>query len=278
MRIHLLGVRGSTPCPGAAFARYGGHTSCVAVQRADGTVPLVLDAGTGLRDLPQLLGDQPFRGALLLGHLHWDHTHGIPFCTSADHPDAVVRVIGPAEDGQTVEAHLAAAMSPPNFPIAPHQLRGSWSWERAFEGHLDVEGHDVLVREIPHKGGQTLGFRVDDGERSFAYLSDHMPQDFGAGEDGWGEYHDAAMALAADVDVLIHDAQYTAEELPSRGHFGHAAAEYAVALGRRAGARRVVLFHHDPGRTDDEVDAILARFDGSDVPVSAAAQGTAIEL
>ena len=273
MRIHLLGVRGSTPTPGREFARYGGHTSCLAVQRDDGSVPIVLDAGTGLRSLSGLLDGGPFRGTLLLGHLHWDHTHGIPFCRAADHPDAVVRVIGPSDDGRPVDELLAGAMSPPNFPIGPDQLRGQWSWEAAEDGERDVEGYTVRFRQIPHKGGATFGFRVDDGSRSFAYLSDHMPQAFGDGPDGWGEYHDAAMALADGVDVLVHDAQYTAEELPTRGAFGHAAAEYAVALGERAGARRVVLFHHDPARTDDEVDAIAARFTDAAVDVTAAVEG-----
>ncbi len=278
MRIHLLGVRGSTPTPGPQYARHGGHTSCVAVQRDDGTVPLVLDAGTGLRHLRSLLGDRAFTGTLLLGHLHWDHTHGLPFSPATDHPDARVRVLAPSDDGRPIDELLAGAMSPPNFPIGPADLRGVWSWETAVEGHHQVEGMDVLAREIPHKGGRTFGYRVDDGRHSFAYLSDHMPQSLGDGPDGWGEYHDAALALADGVDVLIHDAQYTAEELAARGAFGHAAAEYAVGLGRKAGVGRVLLFHHDPARTDDELDAIVARFASSAMPVLAAIEGTVIEL
>lgn len=278
MRIHLLGVRGSTPSPGPEFARHGGHTSCVAVGRDDGSVSVVLDAGTGLRRLSALLDERPFSGTLLLGHLHWDHTHGLPFCRVVDDPDATVRVLAPAEDERPVVELLALAMSPPNFPIGPHQLRGSWSWDAVTEGTQHVEGYEVLAREIPHKGGRTFGYRIDDGSHSIAYLSDHMPQARGDGPDGWGEYHEAAMALASGVDALIHDAQYTAEELPTRGAFGHAAAEYAVALGERAGAAQVVLFHHDPGRTDDEVDAIVARFASAPIPVSAAVEGAVLCL
>ena len=278
MRIHLLGVRGSTPTPGPEFARHGGHTSCVAIERRDGTIPLVLDAGTGLRNLWRLLDEQPFAGTLAIGHLHWDHTHGLPFCRAADHPEARVRVLAPSHDGRPVDQLFAQAMSPPNFPIGPHDLRGAWTWDTVTEGVHRVEDLDVLAREIPHKGGRTFGFRVSDGERAVAYLSDHMPQALGDGPDGWGEYHDAAMALAEGVDVLIHDAQYTAEELPTRGAFGHAAAEYAVALGEKAGASRVVLFHHDPARTDDEVDAIVARFAAATIGVSAAVEGTVITL
>lgn len=278
MRVHLLGVRGSTPTPGAAFARYGGHTSCVAVQLDGGRIPLVIDAGTGLRTLAGLLAGHPFRGTMLLGHLHWDHTHGLPFSTAVDHPESCVRVLAPTEDGTTVDALLARAMSPPNFPIGPAELRGRWSWEGLTEGNRSLEGLSVLAREIPHKGGRTFGFRVSDGERAFAYLSDHMPQALGPGPDGLGERHQAAMALAEGVDVLVHDAQYTAEELSTRGAFGHSAAEYAVALGMAAGARTVVLFHHDPGRTDDEVDAIVARFADAPLLVVAAREGAVIDL
>jgi ribonuclease BN (tRNA processing enzyme) len=250
----------------------------VAVEVGDGRVPLVLDAGTGLRSLGCLLGGRAFRGTILLGHLHWDHTHGLPFSAAVDHDEAEVRVLAPTEPGTTVDGLLAQAMSPPNFPIGPDQLRGRWSWDALVEGRCTVEGLDVLAREIPHKGGRTFGFRVGDGERSFAYLSDHMPQALGTGPDGWGALHDAALALADGVDLLIHDAQYTAEELPERGAFGHSAAEYAVALGEAAGAGRVVLFHHDPARTDDEVDAIEARFAGAPIPVHAAVQGSSFGL
>jgi phosphoribosyl 1,2-cyclic phosphodiesterase len=278
VRVHLLGVRGSTPTPGRAFARHGGHTSCIAVEVDDGRVPLVVDAGTGLRSLGALLGGEPFRGTLLLGHLHWDHTHGLPFSTVVDHPGSRIRLFAPVEPGQTVDGMLEHAMSPPNFPIGPRDLRGDWSWEPLVEGEMAVDELTVLARQIPHKGGRTFGFRIDDGRHSFAYLSDHMPQSLGPGPDALGERHDAALALADGVDVLIHDAQYTAEELPSRGDFGHSCAEYAVALGEAAGASRVVLFHHDPGRTDAEVDAIVARFADSALPVRAAVEGTAIDL
>lgn len=276
MRVHLLGVRGSTPTPGEAFARHGGHTSCVAIELDDGRIPLVLDAGTGLRSLGALLGGGPFRGTLLLGHLHWDHTHGLPFSAAVDHPASQVRVFAPVEPGQTVDELLGMAMSPPSFPIGPGELRGDWSWSGLTEGHHSMEGLDVLAREIPHKGGRTFGFRVSDGRHAVAYLSDHMPQALGSGPDGLGARHDAALTLADDVDVLIHDAQYTAEELPTRGAFGHSAAEYAVSLGQAAGARRVVLFHHDPARTDDQIDAIVARFADAGLPVCAAVEGTVL--
>ncbi|MDP9020329.1 MAG: MBL fold metallo-hydrolase, partial [Actinomycetota bacterium] len=250
------GVRGSTPSPGAGFARVGGHTSCVAITADGEHVPrLVLDAGTGLRRLSASLDGRPFRGTLILGHLHWDHTQGLPFFAAGDDPRAEVLVLGPAPPGETLAAVLARMISPPLFPICPMELRGSWEFRAIEPGRFHVEGFEVLVREIPHKGGRTFGLRVSDGNAAVAYLSDHAPQFAGPGDDGLGEYHAAGLELARDADLLIHDAQYTAEELSARGSFGHAAAEYAVGLGERAGARRLALFHHDPGRTDEQVEA-----------------------
>jgi phosphoribosyl 1,2-cyclic phosphodiesterase len=279
VKVHVLGVRGSTPAPGHAFARHGGNTSCLALARDDATPSLLLDAGTGLRGLGALLGERPFHGALLFGHLHWDHTQGLPFSRAVDNDGAEVRVCIPnQDDGDSAETVLRRAMSPPHFPIGPEELRGRWSFESLDPGEHHVAGFEVLALEIPHKGGRTFGYRVSDGRASLAYLSDHGPAALGRGPDGWGPYHDTALALAADVDVLIHDAQHTAEELPSRAGWGHSAADYPVRLAELAGARSVLLFHHDPIRTDDEVDAIVARFADASVPVSAAVEGSVLHL
>ena len=117
-----------------------------------------------------------------------------------------------------------------------------------------------------------MGFRVSDGHSSVAYIPDHCPTALGPGPDGIGEYHEAALELARDVDLLIHDAHLRAEEVEAEGSFGHAAAEYAVRLGDLAGARRVALFHHRPERTDAEVERTVGRFAESPVPVIGAAE------
>ena len=275
----MLGVRGSTPAPGHAFARHGGNTSCVALA-LDGQPPsLVLDAGTGLRGLGSILGEAPFRGALLLGHLHWDHTQGLPFSRAIDHDGAEVRLCLPdQEDGDAAADVLRRAMSPPHFPIGPEGLRGRWTFEGLAPGFHHIAGFEVLALEIPHKGGRTFGYRVSDGHAAIAYLSDHGPAALGPGPDGWGPYHEDAMALAAGVDLLIHDAQHTADELPAVVAFGHSAMDYPVKLAEHAGAKHVLLFHHDPNRTDDDLDACVAGFAGAPVPVTAAREGQAIDL
>lgn len=278
MRLLLCGVRGSTPAPGADFVRYGGSTSCVAVFADGEDMPrLVLDAGTGLANLSRAIGHRPVDGSILLTHLHWDHTHGLPFFPSGDHADARVTLYMPAQDGGPAVV-LAGAMSPPHFPIEPTELGGRWDFRALEEGTSEIEGFTILAREIPHKGGRELGYRVSDGCSAVAYLPDHSPLALGAGPEGLGEYHDAALALAEGVDVLLHDAQHTAEELPARAYLGHSAVEYAVGLGERCGVGTVVLFHHDPARTDDEIDAIVAGQQGRGLQVMAAMEGTVLHM
>ena len=283
VRIWVCGVRGSTPAPGPEYVRYGGHTSCLAIAHDGGRPTLILDAGTGIRRISDLFDAEPgimageaMDGAILLGHLHWDHTQGLPFFAAGNNENSRVDLYAP-EQGD-IEEVLAGFMSPPYFPITPGELLGSWTFTGLSEGRYEIEGFRVLALDIPHSGGRTLGFRISDGTSTIAYLSDHCPTKFGPGPDGLGEYHDAAVTLARDCDLLIHDAQYTDDELPERARFGHASCGYAVGLARRAGAREVLLFHHDPAQRDDEIDAIVAKYKDDPVVVSAAAERSIIDL
>jgi phosphoribosyl 1,2-cyclic phosphodiesterase len=278
VRVTFLGVRGSTPAPGEEFIRYGGHTSCVALSH-DGQVPsILLDAGTGIRRTSSLMNGQPFQGSILLSHLHWDHVHGLPFCDATDRLDSRVTLFVPDQlDGSDPLEMLSRGMSPPHFPVRADELRGDWSFVSLSASTFEVEGFHVLVEEIPHKGGRTYGFRISDGSSTVVYMSDHCPSALGPGPDNLGEYHQTALSLSEGADVLIHDAQLVREELEAEAYFGHAAAEYAVALARHANVPRVVLFHHKQSRTDDELDAIARRF-SDDPGVIVASQSTVLEL
>jgi len=280
VRIHVCGVRGSTPAPGPEFVEVGGNTSCLAIAHDGEDAPrLILDAGTGIRRVDALLEGRPFTGSILLGHLHWDHTQGLPFFRGADRPDATTRLLVPEQGAPAIDL-FSRFMAPPAFPIEPTGLQGSWSFDSIDEGTHTIEGFEVVARQIPHKGGRTFGYRIGDGHAGFAYLSDHGPAGaLGPGPDGWGPYHQAAMDLCRGVDLLIHDAQHTAEELPAQASYGHSAVDYPVALAERSGVPRVLLFHHAPGRTDAEISdierALSAR---SNVVTEAAREGTTIEL
>ncbi len=271
----MCGTRGSTPAPGRDFVLYGGHTSCVAITPAGAAAPeLILDAGTGIREVTPLLADGPFAGTIALTHLHWDHVHGLPFFRGGDSDDATVRLLMPEPaDGTSAEAALARGMSPPHFPITPRQLRGHWEFTGIEPGIVRLGALTLLAREIPHKGGRTFGYRVSDGTMSVAYLPDHSPTNLGPGPDGLGEYHDAAMELADGADILMHDSFWYAEDFEPAETLGHAAAEYAIGLAAAAGARQVLLLHHRPDRTDSELEKRAAGLRDSLVPVTLAADG-----
>lgn len=274
MRIHLLGTRGSLPTPGPDFVRYGGNTSCVAITRHGEAPSLILDAGTGLATAGSILGDRPFVGSILLGHLHWDHVYGLPFFRNGDNVDARVSVYLPGQDNP--DGMLHRVMSPPIFPIDIQTLRGNWTVSGLEPGIVEIEGFTVLALDIPHKGGRSFGYRIDDGTSSIAYLSDHSPYSLGPGPDGLGEYHDTALRLAADVDLLIHDSQYTPAEFEERHDWGHCSFGYPIELARVAGAKRTLLFHHDPSRTDEQLDVMAAAL--NEPGVEFAVEGSTIDL
>jgi ribonuclease BN (tRNA processing enzyme) len=269
VRVTFLGVRGSTPAPGAEFVRYGGHTSCVAIARDADTDPiLVLDAGTGLRALTPLLSPNSFTGSILISHLHWDHVQGIPFFAAGDRPDAHVAVYVPAEGGLNGRDLIALSMSPPTFPITPEGLKGHWSFTAIEPGPRKVEGFSVVAFEVGHKGGRTFGYRIESGRASIAYVPDHAP--------AAGVSVEARQAMRG-VDVLIHDAQFLDHERPRAVDYGHATVDEAIALARSVGASSLMLYHHSPHRTDAALDQISTEF-GSSGYVRTAHEGLVIDL
>jgi phosphoribosyl 1,2-cyclic phosphodiesterase len=265
--VTILGCRGSTPATGAAFARYGGDTSSVAVARAGEAPALILDAGTGLHRLSEPLEDEPFRGSIVLTHLHWDHTHGLPFARSVDREDADVDLYLPAQGGDPLEV-LSRAMSPPHFPITPAQLRGTWRFHSLEAGVSEIAGFEVLASDVPHKGGRTFGFRVSDGASSLAYVPDY-----------WLAAATAEPSELVDgVSLLLHDSQHTAAEMEEKAFLGHSSVEYTIDLADRHEVERLALFHHDPRRTDEEIDQIVAKVTTAELAVSAASVGARYQL
>lgn len=284
LKIHFCGVRGSIPAPGTDFVRYGGNTSCLALAADGADAPtLILDSGTGVQGVSALLANAPYHGTILLSHLHWDHVIGLPFFDAAERAGADVTLLLPdQQNGAAAAGVLGGLMAPPFFPIVPAELSGQWSFDTIAPGSREIEGFAVLAREIPHKGGRTFGYRISDGHSTIAYLPDHCPTVLGPGEDGFGEYHPGAIELARGADVLVHDAQLLPQEQAAEACFGHAVADYAVQLGRRAGARAVVLFHHHHKRSDDELDLLARRLGDASAQatpqVSVAVEGTVLEL
>ena len=276
--VTFFGVRGSTPCPCDDNRRYGGNTSCVVLD-VPGGEPIIFDLGTGLRfyGVDERCGSDPFRATALVSHLHWDHVQGLPFFAPLHCTDTRLDVYGPSEEGSTLEQSFDVFMTPPFFPICYRELAGRVSLNDVPEGSFDVGPARVTARSVPHVG-RTFGYRVDWNGLSVGYISDHQqPIDDPTRVDS------QVLALADGVDLLIHDAQFTAEEFAERPHWGHCTVDYAIEVAHQAGVGELVLFHHDPAHDDDHVDRLLAeardRSVGLDVDhVSAAVEGRTISL
>jgi phosphoribosyl 1,2-cyclic phosphodiesterase len=261
MNITLWGVRGSIATSGPEFARFGGNTTCVEIE-ADGA-RLIIDAGTGVRALGDKLIQEahalgrPVEATFLFSHLHWDHIQGFPFFRPAYLPDADLRLHGPVhEDGSTLQEVLIRQMQPPTFPVPIAAMQSQPKFATLAAGQLlEVGPFRVRTRALCHPQG-ALGFRIEAGRRSMCFATDtEHPDD--------GSLDESLLSLARDVDLLIHDAQYTEAEYrgssgsgPPRIGWGHSTHLAAAAVARAAGAGRLVLFHHDPAHDDDLVEAI----------------------
>ena len=217
----------------------------------------MLDLGTGLR----LFGEtQPkdgtFRGAAFVTHIHWDHVQGLPFFVPALRAGAHLDVYGPPQhDGLTLADAFDEFMRPPFFPVRTSDLPGDITFHDVSDTQLAVGNAKVMVRAVPHVGN-TNGYRVDWDGVSVAYISDHQSPTLHEAEGV--TIADSVLELAQGVDVLIHDAQYWPGEWRHKNDWGHCTVDYAVHVARVAGARRLVLFHHDPAHDDSEVDRVLA--------------------
>ncbi len=280
VRVEFHGVRGSTPCSGPQYTRYGGHSSCVSLT-VDGEDPIIFDLGTGLTPYGISLGgaSHDLRAHALLTHLHWDHVQGLPFFTPLHHPESHLDVYAPAQPGEPVGTTFGRMMQPPFFPITVDQLRGSVEFHDLSGDDLRIGTARVRSRLVPHVG-PTLGFRVDWKGVSVAYISDHGPGCCGGSHDSIAN---EALELCDGADVVIHDAQHTEFEFEKKRDWGHCSYDFAVRVAREAGARRLCLFHHCPSHGDDMIDRILqdaadssARLGGPEV--FAAAEGLKVDL
>jgi phosphoribosyl 1,2-cyclic phosphodiesterase len=277
LNVTFYGVRGSTPCCSPNVQRYGGNTACVVLE-VPGEDPIVCDMGTGLRAFGATQPhDGSFRATALVSHLHWDHVQGLPFFGPVLVAGAEFDIYAPVQDdGRSVEEAVDFFMQPPYFPIRVSDLPSRIQMLDCPEGRFKIGSAEVLARRIPHIG-PTHGYRVEWGGATVAYLPDHQQP-----LDGSNAIPEAALELADGVDLLIHDSQYTIGEFAKKAHWGHCTYEYAVLVARRAGAKRLALFHHDPGRHDDALDEALrcvsSYADGSGLEVLAAAEGMTLSF
>ncbi len=255
MRLTLFGTRGSVPSPGPETARYGGNTPSVEVRGSDGTL-LVLDAGTGIRRLGAQIPQDIGRVDVLLTHLHMDHIQGLGFFGPLYHPDIEVHIWGPPSCCLPLEVRLSRYLSPPLFPVHLRDLPGITCHE-VTQGPFALGPFRISTALVCHPN-PTIGYRLEEGDRSAVYLPDHEPAL--CLEDGrwlapeWTSGYD----LAADADLLIHDAQFTEAEYARCVGWGHSTYRHAFEFAAHVGAREVVPFHHDPAHDDATLERLLA--------------------
>lgn len=281
MRVTLWGTRGSIPTPGPETERYGGNTSCVHVEGDDGT-QVVLDAGTGIRRLGDRLSVSGRRVDVLLSHLHMDHIQGLGFFAPLYDPKTEVHIWGPASTTQGLARRLTRYLAPPLFPVLLRDLPCDLHLHEVPCGDFEIGGFRISAAMVCHPG-PTVGYRIREGERVLAYLSDHEPAlgmdrfELDALEPEWVSGHD----LAVDADLLIHDTQYTCEEYEARIGWGHSSAAQCLTFARLARVKHLVAFHHDPARGDDELYRVVSEAaQETELPfrVTAGAEGDVFEI
>jgi phosphoribosyl 1,2-cyclic phosphodiesterase len=266
--IQFHGVRGSIAAPGVTTARVGGNTSCVEVRAGEHRI--VLDAGTGLRALGEkLIATGPTATTILLSHLHWDHIQGLPFFTPIYVSGNWIEVVSGPNGTMPLEAALRRQMCAPFFPVDFEDVSRQVRVREPRLGEQFAVG-DVRVQmaRLNHPD-PVYGYRLEYGGTSIVYATD---------TEHFACVDPALARLASGADVLIYDAQYTPEEYPGKVGWGHSTWEAAVALARHAGVRQLVLYHHDPRRSDDAIDTLEARAQAAFPGAMAAREGAVLRV
>jgi phosphoribosyl 1,2-cyclic phosphodiesterase len=246
--VTFWGVRGSIASPGLHTVVFGGNTSCVSVETQDHIV--ILDAGSGIRELGQYLMKktprQAISGSVLLSHMHWDHIQGLPFFAPARVKDNQFTVYGEGKQQFSLSQILAEQMRSPYFPVAMETMFQAQTTFREVEPRHMIAIHpDLFVTpfRLTHPNG-ALGYLLHIGDRRIAYVTDH--------EHDLSQLSPEVLVMTSDVDLLIHDAQYSrAQIVKEKKGWGHSAWEDVVELAIESDVGHLLLFHHDPEATDE---------------------------
>ena len=286
--LRFWGTRGSIPTPGPSTVRYGGNTPCVELRTDDGSL-IVLDAGTGIRELGLALvrgaNGAPINGDIFLTHAHWDHIQGIPFFAPAFHRGNRFTIWGSRSLATSIDRVLRDQMSSAVFPVSFEELAATFEFRELTEERLASDGFDVRAIRVRHPGG-ALGYHFSATGRSsggLVYISDNELAGTEA-HDTPSDWRQRLVEFVRGAHVLVHDATYTAAEYELHRGWGHSTDEDAIDLALESGVQTLVLFHHSPDRTDAELDARVAECERrvaarhGALRVIAAAEGLVLEF
>jgi phosphoribosyl 1,2-cyclic phosphodiesterase len=267
MKIKLWGVRGSIATTGPETEIYGGNTSCVTITHDDSI--LVLDGGTGIRQLSGSYYPVSKRIDVLLTHLHLDHIQGLGFFSPLFDPSKEIHIWGPASSSQTLFSRLSRYLSPPLFPVLLRDLPCKLHLHEIGNSRFETGLFQIQSNYIIHPG-PTVGYRITGQHGVFTFIPDHEPALGNNGiikESKWISGYD----LAEGTDILLHDAQYTPDEYIHRRGWGHSTINDACLFGSLAAVKRILLGHHDPSHTDAFLDDMFASFKKNAGAIPAAA-------
>jgi phosphoribosyl 1,2-cyclic phosphodiesterase len=271
MKFKFWGVRGSIPSPGPRTARYGGNTTCIEV-RTDNDTLIILDGGTGLFSLAQSLiqhRSKPIHANIFITHSHWDHIHGLPFFTPLFIRDSRVRLHGVTDPvtGNGIEHVMGVQLQNSYFPVSETQMDATIEYQTLNIGQAIQVGDATIRNVVMNHPVINLGYRIDCGGASLFFSGDHEPF-YNLHPPGHAEHAACAArnaqrqagidAVVAGVDALIMDCSYTREEYPGKQGWGHGTFDAAFDLALRCGARRLYCTHHEPTRSDEQLEAVFA--------------------
>lgn len=279
MKVTFYGVRGSIPTPGPEFAKYGGNTACVHVELEDGT-DIILDAGTGIKNLGQKLAAKDSEIHILLTHNHWDHIQGFPFFIPIYQPNRVINIT-PGRTTPLEEDAILKQMSGSYFPVNYESLTSKISiCDRPDnENRWQLNSATISRHSMNHPGGGS-SFLIEADGKKLAYITDnelYPPYKKESDFLGWVEF-------AYEADLVIHDAQYMLSDMPAKSGWGHSVAEEAVKLAMACRAKKLALYSHDHVRRDEEIDAVeshcqeVLQIAESELSLFASKEGQCIQL
>jgi len=256
LKLRFWGTRGSIPSPGPDTVKYGGNTTCVELRLDDGTL-IIFDAGTGIRELGSaiLKTEQRHDINLFLSHSHWDHIQGFPFFSPAYQDGTTITIFGCPPTYNKLREILTNQMESRYFPVNFTELKAQIAFKAINNGEQLIGTSSFSFIENNHPG-TAYGFKVSDNNRSFVFITDNELEPPNGKTTNWDDF----VSFCQNVDVLIHDAQYLDSELKNNSGFGHSSYEQALKLGIDANVETLVFFHHNPGRTDLEIDQIVNKF------------------
>lgn len=282
MLVRFWGVRGSSAVPGSLTERYGGNTSCISIDLTPSDT-LIVDAGTGIRELGEAAKKERVDAAahtyfILLSHLHWDHVQGIPLF--APFHDAKARIEFISDPELNWGRRVMKQFGGDHFPLCEDDLLATVVHREESPKAVLAPFLDDVERIRANHPGLCYGYRFRKGNKSLVYLTDNevtgMPAPLTPREE--------LVSFCKDVDFLIHDAQYTVLDLPRKCGWGHSEVSDVCRLAADANVGKLFLFHHDPNRSDNDIDGIVASArdylsgNRSSVSCSAAREGDSFDL